>query len=510
VLIRFLLTFLVSFSLTADSYEKKAAAIFDSLEPTCLTKFVAFHFLYGDTCFGEKAFQHAWELINAHRPYSLQTKDLAAFPLMDIEAITKLITKQPQESLPILSNALLKTIEHITNHFGNRKLKGYTIWDTASIVHLPVEEIDLARAIFLYQFGSEEVAKIRTYEAYIDLMALQILAKLPKKPQPVEVIEAINQFVFHELGYRFPPHSMWAKDVDLYTFLPAVLDSRQGVCLGVSILYLSLAQRLEIPLQIITPPGHIYLCYHTDDVHINIETTARGIHMADEMYLGIGTKALQTRSIKEVLGLHFMNAAGNAWHKEQHHKAIEYYKMARSYLLDDPLLNMFLGFNLLFIGKENQAYKLLAFAKNHPPEELIAFDSVIEDWQQQKVDIIGIKTIYETVDETRESILRKQKKLLAILESYPEFREGLFHLAITWLQLGRNREAVEILDRYHAIDTTNPSVEYYLAILSLQRFAYAKAYIHFQQCERLLQKHHHFPKSFISLQEQLRKTASPL
>ena len=74
--------------------------------------------------------------------------------------------------------------------------------------------------------------------------------------------------------FRFPPHSLYAKDIDVYTFLPSVLDSRRGVCLGVSILYLCLAQRLDLPLEAMTPPGHIYVRYGED---LNIETTARGI-----------------------------------------------------------------------------------------------------------------------------------------------------------------------------------------------------------------------------------------
>ena len=56
------------------------------------------------------------------------------------------------------------------------------------------------------------------------LMALQILAKLPSKPTPSQKIRAINDFIFYDMGFRFPPHSVYAKDIDLYTFLPSVID----------------------------------------------------------------------------------------------------------------------------------------------------------------------------------------------------------------------------------------------------------------------------------------------
>src|SRR6202044_1243325 len=120
---------------------------------------------------------------------------------------------------------------------------------------------------------------------------------------PQQKIDAINSFIFEEMGFRFPPHSRYAKDIDIYTFLPSVLDSRRGVCLGVSILYLCLAQRLGLNLEMITPPGHIYIRYHEGENIINIETTCRGIHMDSEDYLGINTRCLQMRNIKEVIGL---------------------------------------------------------------------------------------------------------------------------------------------------------------------------------------------------------------
>ena len=95
-----------------------------------------------------------------------------------------------------------------------------------------------------------------------------------------------------------------------------MLDSRRGVCLGVSILYLCLAQRLGVELEAITPPGHIYVRHVAPDGEIvNIETTARGIDVPSEMYLGMETRKLQKRDIRQVIGLAFMNQAAVSWHR---------------------------------------------------------------------------------------------------------------------------------------------------------------------------------------------------
>jgi regulator of sirC expression with transglutaminase-like and TPR domain len=102
-------------------------------------------------------------------------------------------------------------------------------------------------------------------------MALQILARLPENASSEEMIRVMNEMLFNEMRFRFPPQSLGIKEVDLYTVLPSVLDSRRGVCLGVSIIYLCLAQRLDLNLEVITPPGHIYVRY-VDPKTLEFET----------------------------------------------------------------------------------------------------------------------------------------------------------------------------------------------------------------------------------------------
>jgi tetratricopeptide (TPR) repeat protein len=506
----FSIFFLFSFSLFGGKYETKLNVLYDSLDPNSISQLLAFYNLYGETPTGKKAFDRVWTLINLHRVYPVSPFEAFSFPTFQLESLSNLAIKQAFEEVPTLPNQALSEIEYIASHLGNRKLKGHAVWTKEELYDLSDEEIDVARALLIHQYGKEESLKIRSYESYLDLMALQILARVPKNPSDIELLEAINHFIFLEMCYRFPPHSMWAKDVDLYTFLPSVLDSRHGVCLGVSILYLSLAQRLNISLIPITPPGHIYLSYQKHGKLINIETTARGIHMPDETYLNINTCKLQRRSIKEVIGLNFMNAAATAWHKKDFSKAIELYSEAKPYLPKDRLLNIFMGFNYLFIGDLKQGRECLIKAVSSPSEEDVYEDTTIADFLDGKVGVDGIKVVYKEVDETRESILTKQAEIKQIVDKYPKFREGIFHLAITWLQLGRNKEAMEALDQYHNLDNENPTVEYYLSILSMQRMQYKKAYEHLSLCKAILKRHNHSPKALFSLEHELKKTSLPL
>ena len=261
------------------------------------------------------------------------------------------------------------------------------------------------------------------------------------------------------MRFRFPPHSLYAKDIDLYTFLPSVLDSRKGVCLGVSILYICLAQRLDLSLEMITPPGHIYVRHCSPEKTVNIETTARGIHVDSKEYLGIDTRSLQQRNIKDVIGLAHFNQASVYIQDEGFDKALEAYRKAELYLPDDMLLKELIGYNLLFLGHLEEGKKLLLEVHGHIPEYAVSPSILTADYLEGKTDVDGIKAIFQRVDTKRESVIAKREHLQKIVDEFPNFRTGWFQLAVTWLQLHRQGEALEALQNYHRLDPEDPTAE---------------------------------------------------
>ena len=305
-----------------------------ALDPLSVAEHLAYYDLYPNTEEGKKALAHAWNLLSGGKgkPMSL--------PPVEITSLIDLVSRQGFQKKVTLKEEELKAVEELSSHLPHHFLKGHQIWTREQLLRLLPHEVDIARGLLIEQFN-ENVAEIRQYEAGLDLMALQILARLPQTATPEDQIREINRFVFQEMRFRFPPHSLYAKEIDLYTFLPSVMDSREGVCLGVSILYLCLAQRLGLPLEIITPPGHIYVRYRHGAHVVNIETTARGIDLPSDTYLGIDTRLLQERNMKEVIGLAFINQASVAWSQSDYIKTVQLYQKALPYLEDDPLLRLF-------------------------------------------------------------------------------------------------------------------------------------------------------------------------
>jgi tetratricopeptide (TPR) repeat protein len=488
---------------TQAQYSLKS--LFNSLDPLSVSQHLAFYELYPDSKEGKDALKRAWQLLNKG-PLPDDTV-ATSLPKVDIQAILSLVTRQSFDPPIKLNQDQLELIEKIASRLHNRKLKGHQVWSKEEVLQLAVDEVDLSRGLLIFQFDEalDPKDEIRQYEASIDLIALQINARLSDNATHEDKIREINRFIFQEMQFRFPPHSLYATDIDLYTFLPSVLDSRQGVCLGVSILYLSLAQRLDLPLEIITPPGHIYVRYNNGRKIINIETTARGIDLPSEVYLGINTRSLQQRNIKEVIALAFMNQAAVFWSRQDYAKTIALYEKALPFIPDDPLLKMFMGFNYLFTGKNGEGGKLLREIRHLTFDEAISKETIPDDYLSGKIDAEGIKAVFLPVDETRESIIKKQKELEQILKKYPQYRAGHLHLATTWLQLGRSSEAKEVLEQYHKLDPHHCIVEYYLSVLSIERFDYNHAWAYINQAESLVQARGHRPKILQGLKEKLRR-----
>lgn len=481
--------------------DEQIKTLYSSLNPTSISQHLAFLELYSDHPTGNQALKYITELLSGNKVDSTPSfmQDIV-FSYPSLLSLIDLVNRPVDAPIKPIDPNLKEFLSRICQTLHHTSLKGHFLWTEEDILKLDSDEIDLARGLFLSQMG-ENRPLIEAYEAYIDLMALQVSIRLPKEASPEMKINAINSLFFDEMGFRFPPHSIYAKNIDLYTFLPSVLDSRKGVCLGVSILYMCVAQRLDLPLEMITPPGHIYVRYRKENKVINIETTARGIHLDSEEYLSVNNKALQSRSVKEVIGLAHFNQASVYWQNGEYEKALSSYTKARQYMPEDHFAKELLGYISILTGHKEEGEKLIHEIKDYQSPYAIAQNTMAEDFCMGKIDAEGISTVFKKVDEDRKSILEKKQKLEETLQKFPDFRAGRQSLAITWLQLHRTKEALESLEKLK--NEKDPEVHYYLSILYAERKDYPKAWHHLQQAEHITNDHHYKPKPLKDLRREL-------
>lgn len=492
---------LCCFSLPPAS-EGKIKTLYNSLEPASISQHLAFYELYKHHYFGQKALNDAWNLLTKNRQNLKIFDQKLSLSRLTIETILSLINKSSDQEFSFSDQEAFETMKQLSSQLHHYPLKGHHVWNEKDVLALPLDQIDVARGLFISQFGDDR-QKIHSYEGLIDLMALQIMARLSDSPTPEEKIQVINTFIFEEMGFRFPPRSLYAKDIDLYSYLPSVLDSRRGVCLGVSILYLCIAQRLNLPLEMITPPGHIFVRYRENGKLINIETTARGVHMDSEEYLNVNTCALQMRTIKEVIGMVHFNQASIYWQNQDYENVLKSYQRAEAYMSDDPLLKELMGFVLLLTDQQEKGEELLRSIQNDVPIYEISKNTMIDDYFSGNIDAKGIAVLFSKSEEDRKSILAKKKELEDILIAFPQFRSGLMQVAGCWIQLHRLGEALEVLERLHKIDPNDPEVLYYLSILFGMRHDYIQSWSYLKKAENLTRTHNYSPKVLKELRREL-------
>lgn len=465
--------FNILFFLSSALYASSSVEyLYRRLDPSSLSSLIAFYELYPETEEGFLALKKARQLF-------------AKSDNFPVEKLFNRINRFGETGVPDFSDEELTLIETLSARMPNRKLKGFYATTEEELIALPDEEIDVGKALLITE--GKEGRELRRYAAFLDLMALSINAKLPMgSATNEEKINAINDFLFSDKRYRFPPHSIYEKKIERFTFLSSVIEGHLGVCLGVSSLYLAMAERIGLPLEIVTPPGHIYLRCRNPQTCRVIETTARGRDVPEEHYWNVNMCVLHERSKKEVIGLVHINSASVFLQDEKGKEALQEYEKAKPYLQNDAILKELTAYAYLLNNEKEKGEKLLKEVINSPDLDKVAPETFPYDYLAKTVDEEGIRAVLMPVTEKRESLKAKEKTLKATLNRFPKFREGYHQLASILLEQHRNREALECLEKFHALDPNHPTVEYFLAELYAEREDFNKAWLHLHRVEKLI------------------------
>jgi tetratricopeptide (TPR) repeat protein len=475
-------------------------SLYSRQDPKSLTKQLSFYAQYPDSKEGQRAKNKIIELLGVVSvdpviPLELKTETF--------EELLNAVFKTTTQPLSLDSKAIT-FIDNVSKHHANRKLKGSQFQSIAQLEKASIEDIDVGRGMLLLAFGDSEEAllKIQTYEAVLDFMALCIKARLSPTSSSEDIIHEINHFIFYELGYRFPAHSEHEDRIDTYTVLPSVLDNRQGVCLGVSLLYYTLAQRIGLSLDIYTPPGHIFLSLNEN---LNIETTARGIHMPLERYLSLHVKKLSKRNQKELLGMALFNQASVFLRKQNFKEAASYYENALKYMPNDPQILELLG-SCYFMEKEiKKANLMFSLLRNHYHETVVSTNFLVEDFFDGLMTPQSLKAIFQEVDDDLLSVLKKAKQLEEIVKKSPRSKSALFQLGVTYLQLHQYEKSFICLEKLYTFSKNDPAVIYYLTHLSLIRFDRPKTLYYQDKLKEILKKHNYLPEACSQLFEEIQE-----
>ncbi|ODS30702.1 MAG: O-linked GlcNAc transferase [Candidatus Scalindua rubra] len=155
------------------------------------------------------------------------------------------------------------------------------------------ESLDIAKMSLLIAKEECTEIKIGDYVECIDWYARMIKTRILNNNKKESIVKIMNEFLFNEIGFTYVQTGNLE---DLY--LNNVIDRRKGNCVGMSILYLSVAERLRLPLFGVNVPEHIFIRYDDGETRINIETGHEGMSLPDSFYITHSIERFDKESVK--------------------------------------------------------------------------------------------------------------------------------------------------------------------------------------------------------------------
>lgn len=139
--------------------------------------------------------------------------------------------------------------------------------------HATDHEISLLSAALLVAKDEYPSLACSDYERRIDEYAATLAAQLPTFASETVRLSRLNEFLFEELGFAgdesnyFDPRN---------SYLNEVLDRRLGNPISLAIVQITLAQRLGLPLEGVSFPGHFLVRMPLEDGIVVLDPFHRG------------------------------------------------------------------------------------------------------------------------------------------------------------------------------------------------------------------------------------------
>ena len=122
-----------------------------------------------------------------------------------------------------------------------------------ALLDRPEDSICLAEAALIVAAAQYPDLDVSDYLGRLDSYAAELRGRLGEEASYTERLGAINQYLFHELGFAPDEENFYDPR---NSFLNDVLERRRGIPLSLSILYIAVGRRLGLDLRGVSFPGH--------------------------------------------------------------------------------------------------------------------------------------------------------------------------------------------------------------------------------------------------------------
>lgn len=157
----------------------------------------------------------------------------------------------------------------------------------------------------------------------------------------------------------------------------SVLARKRGNCLGMTLLWLSLAEMLDVPFRGVHVPGHCFVRYEGKGTRINVEFSDGGAQWSDGRYLeefrlAGGRPYLRSLSSAETLGVLFKSIGAAYTRKGRHAEALAVYAAGEDNYPGLPENHYNAAISLEQLGRAEEAVAKYRMALSLDPDMAIA------------------------------------------------------------------------------------------------------------------------------------------
>jgi len=210
--------------------------------------------------------------------------------------------------------------------------------ELSKVPGLKSSQIDLLETLLLISRHWNPSLEIQPLEDEITNLVLEVKNNLQGSHDTKKIIRSLRQIIHNKAGYRYT-EQVDARGIpvnDEELFLHGMLKSKRGYCMNLSLLYLILGQKLDLPLFGVPLPNHFFVRYEKGKSRINIEATEMGISFSDsfyrQRYLPSSEKEssyfLKNLSVKKTLGAYFSNIGMVYYQNQKFERAVFYLQLS--------------------------------------------------------------------------------------------------------------------------------------------------------------------------------------
>jgi len=342
----------------------------------------------------------------------------------------------------------------------------------------PNSKIDILEALLLVSRHWDPSIKAQPLRDEIIHLVSDVRKILQGSNQAKDLVRSLRLAIHDKAGYRYTD-KVDARGIPVNNeelFLHGMLKTKRGYCMNLSLLYLILGQKLDIPLFGVPLPNHFFVRYQKDGHQINIETTEGGSLFPDsfyrQRYLSPSEKSnsyfLKNLNAKKTLGAYFSNIGMVYYQNHKMDQAVFYLRMStkinpRSIDAQNNLANIFSEQKKFKEAIQHYQLALKASPGNISTlfnlglayQEKGDIQAAIENFMQ----VVQIDKTYTPAHQRLANLFLNKKKLISSLlhlkilaKMQPENIQNKINIANAFGKLGQHPLAVQafkaILNRY--------------------------------------------------------------